>query len=169
MAITSPIAGAYTGVHNSIPLLYTRQGYNLHFTHKAERIEETDLYGLSLIELIYRGAQLTIDTICKVYGANSVGALSPWMLGLALGNVYTAGLPISQLGSAAARPLVLTAVPFTPAAVAAAPATLTVAKSIISPDQDFTLIFNSVLREVPLRWDALLVDTVGTGSVFVVT
>ena len=67
MSIAAPVAGAYTGTWNSNPLNYTRQGFNLNLTHKAERVEESDLYGLSLIEMIFRGTQLMIDTILKVF------------------------------------------------------------------------------------------------------
>ena len=166
MAITAPIAGAYTGVHNSNALNYTRQGYNLNFVQKGERIEETDLYGLSLIEIIGRGSQMTIDTICKIYSSSTYGALWPWGTFTA-GGVYAAATPISRLASSVAASLVLTAVANTPAA--ATPATMTASKSIISPDQNLQLIFNSVHREVPLRFDVLLTDTTGTGSLFTMT
>ncbi len=165
MAITAPIAGAYTATWNSVPLLYTRQGFNLNLTLKGERIEETDLYGLSLIDIVYRGAQLTIDTICKVYGAGATGPLAAWVA--SLGQVYTAARPIAQLASTAAAPLVLTAVANTPAA--SSPATFTATKSIVSPDNNFQLIFNSQHREVPLRWDVLTIDTAGVGSLFALT
>ena len=100
-----------------------------------------------------------IDTILKVYNANALGALSPWV---AFGGVYAAATPIAMLGTAKAQALVLTAVANTPAA--ASPATLTATKSIISPDNNFQLIFNSTLREVPLKWDVFLQDSGGTGS-----
>ena len=72
-----------------------------------------------------------------------------------------------MLGTAKAQALVLTAVANTPAATS--PATLTATKSIISPDNNFQLIFNSTLREVPLKWDVFLVDTGGTGSLVSLT
>jgi hypothetical protein len=166
MAITAPIAGAYTGTYNSVAINYTRSGYNINFMLRAERVDETDIYGNSLIDLIYRGAQLTIDTIAKVYAAGSTGPLAAWASSFN-GQVYAAAKPIAQLASTAAAALVLTAVANTPAA--SSPATFTATKSIISPDNNFSLIFNSQLREVPLRWDVLTTDSAGTGSMFALT
>jgi hypothetical protein len=171
MAITAPIAGAYVGTYDrngagALPLAYTRTGYNLNFTQKAERVEETDIYGLNLIEMIYRGANLTIDTICKVYSSVTRGAFWPWMT--TVGQVYNAAFPISQLGSAINNILLLTAVANTPAAVAQSPLTCT-ANVIISPDNNLQIVFNSTLREVPLKFDVLLRDSGGTGSLFTMT
>lgn len=170
MAITAPIAGAYTGTLNpaaagAVALNYTRQGFNLNFTQKGERVEESDLYGLSLIEIVYRGAQMTVDTICKVYAAVTRDALFPWAG--AFGRVYNAANPISALASVLPDALVFTAVANTPAA--SSPATLTCPAVSLSPDQNFNIILNSVVREVPLRWDVLLSDTAAVGSLFTTT
>lgn len=170
MAITAPIAGAYTGTLNpagagATALNYTRQGFNLNFTHKAEKVEETDLYGLSLIEVIHRGAQMSIDTICKVYAAITRDALFPWAG--AFGRVFNAANPIAKLASASLDAIVLTAVANTSAA--ASPATLTAPSVRLSPDNNLQIIFNSVHREVPLRWDVLLTESGGVGSLFSTT
>lgn len=165
MGIVAPIAGAYTGTWNSVALNYTRQGFSLNFTQKAERIEETDLYGLSLIDMVYRGATLSIDMIGKIYGAGTTGPLWPWTA--TFGVVYAAATPIARLATTVAQALVLTAVAGTPAA--ASPATLTAAKAIISPDNNMQVVFNSTLREVPLRWDVLLTESASVGSLFTTT
>ena len=175
MAITAPVAGAYIGAYNkkaagSLALGYTRQGFNLTFTQKGERIEETDLYGLSLIEVVYRGAGLTIDMTCKVYGAlaavGGVNALWPWHT--TFGTIYTAALPIARLASTTPDVILLTAVANTPAATLAAPATVT-ASVVLSPDNANAIKLDSTHREVPLKFDCLLIDTAGTGSLFVAT
>ncbi len=167
MAITAPIAGAYTGSYGGTALGYTRQGYNLNFTQRYERLEETDLYGLTLIDMVYRGAQMTIDTICKLYNGNTfAGSQAGWPWQGTLGNIWTAAAPIARLASAVAAALVLTAVANTPAANS--PATLTASKTILS-DQGMQLNFNSTIREVPLRFDVLATDSAGTGSLFAVT
>lgn len=169
MAIVAPIAGAYTGTYNrsgagAVAMNYTRQGFNLNFTQKGERIEETDIYGLCFIDMVYRGAALSIDAIFKVYGAGTTGPLWPWAT--PLGTVYTAALPIAQLANSSPDVLILTAVANTPAA--ASPATLT-SSVILSPDNNLTVKLDSTLREVPLRWDSLLQDSAGTGSLFTAT
>ena len=170
MAITAPIAGAYTATHNikaagAVALAYTRQGYNLNFTQRGERLEETDIYGLSLIDIVYRGGNLTIDTICKVYSAITRDSLFPWTA--TFGRVWAAATPIAQLASTSPDVLILTAVANTPAA--AAPATLTANSVKLSPDNNLSIVFSSVIREVPLRWDVLAIDTTGTGTLFAVT
>ncbi len=164
MAITAPIAGAYTGTYDSDPMFYTRQGWKLNFSQKAEKLDESDIYGLSLIEIVYRGCTMTIETDCKVYDDNTVSAFWGWQG--TLGQVYDAANPIALLGTTAAKQLVLTAVANTSAE--ADPATLA-ALAIISPDQNLQLIFNSTIREVPLRFDVLTTDSTGTGSLFTTT
>jgi hypothetical protein len=166
MAIQAPIAGAYTGTWNGGSFYYTRQGYNLHFSQKGEASSESDLYGLCLIELIGRGASMRLDCIGKVYASSTVAAMWQWGGGV-FGQVYAASpsSPIGRLGTTVAQALVLTVVPGTPAA--GNPNTVTIPKSITSPDQDLSLVFNSTLREVPLSFDSILTDSAGTGSLFV--
>lgn len=173
MAIASPVAGAYVGTFNRgnagfLPLNYTRQGYTLNFSQKGERVEETDLYALCFIELVGRGCQLTIETICKVYSEAVVGAFWPWAA--PFGRVYDLTTPLATLANLIPDILLLTAVAGTPAA--ASPATLT-ASVVLSPDANLQINFNSTLREVPLRFDCLLQDAgvtpAGTGTLFTTT
>ncbi len=168
MAITSPTAGAYTGTLNpagggATALGYTRQGYNLHFVQKGERVEETDLYGLSLFDVVGRGAARTIDAIFRVYAAITRDALFPWAG--AFGRVYNAANPLGTLASVTPDAIVLTAVANTPAA-SNGPATLTCPVVILSPDNDLSLVLNSTVRDVPLKWDVLLSDSGGVGTLF---
>ncbi len=161
MAIVAVIAGAYTGTFGGAALNYTRSGFNLNFTSKRKEIAETDLYGDSLIDVIGRGARLTIDAVFKVYTlAGTVAALAPWVAG-SLGRVYAAASPIGQLGTSLNTSLVLTAVAGTSAA--ATPATLTCSKVVLS-EKTQQLKYTSEEREVPLEWDALTTDSAGTGS-----
>lgn len=167
MSIAAVVAGSYSGTWNSVALQYTRQGFTLHWNLKVERVEESDLYGLSLIDLIYRGAQVMVDCIGKVYGAGVTGPLAAWTG--TFGTVYSAASPIGQLGSGIAKALVLTAVANTPAATAGNIATFTAALTMIRADNDFQLILDSRGRDVPLSWDVLLKDTAGTGTFFATT
>lgn len=165
------MAGAYTSTYGGNALNYTKSGYNIHATVKAEKVEETDQGGLTLLDYIYRGAQVSIDAIFKVFTAFSAGGTGfvPWQWGATLGNVYSSSNPIGRLASASAAALILTAVTGTPAAGAGLMATLTAALAIVSPDNDMTLVLNSIGRDVPLKWDVLLKDTTGTGQLIVVT
>ena len=167
MSIVAVVAGAYTGTYNSNPLAYTRRGWNVNFAQKVERIEESDLYGETLIDEVYRGGTITIDTICRVYSTNVTAALQPW--GGAVGQVYTSARPIGQLASAqnagAGNALVLTVVSSTPAVGNIN--TLT-AKVIIAADQ-LQIMLNSQARDVPVRFDVLLSDNTGTGTLLTLT
>lgn len=167
MAIVAPIAGAYTNTWAGSAMGYTRSGYNLHYTLKGEKIEETDIYGLSLIDIVYRGAQMTIDATLKIYQAASVAPLITYVA--SFGQIYAAGNPIATTASSKGQALVLTVVANTSAALAGGPNTLTAIKTVPSPDNDFTLVLNSVVREIPLRFDVLTNDATGTGSLFSLT
>jgi hypothetical protein len=115
--------------------------------------------------MVGRGAQMTIDGMFKIY-ALAAACYFPFA-GNTFGKVYDGNNPIGTLASTKGVPLVLTAVANTPAA--SSPATLTAAKAIISPDQNLQMVFNSTLREVPLRWDILLQDVTAVGSLVVLT
>lgn len=108
---------------------------------------------------------MTIETECRVYSTATKAAL--WVWASTFGNTYAAATPIAQLASGLSASLVLTTVANTSAATN--PASLTASKSILSPDQNFQVIFNSVDRTVPLRWDVLTTDSAGTGSLFATT
>lgn len=170
MGITAPIAGAYTATLNpksagAVALGYTRQGYNLNFVNRGERLEETDLFGLSLVDIVGRGMQMTIDTVCKIYAAATRDAIFPWTA--TFGRVYAAATPIGQLASTSPDILILTSVAGTTAA--ASPATLTAPSVKLSPDNNVGLIFSSVIREVPLRWDVLITESASVGTLFSTT
>ena len=164
MAIETPIAGAYTTTWNAVAIGFTEDGFNLSMEAKAELVNNTDLYGDTIIDLIYRGGNCYLDTVAKIYKAGSTG---PWWPYGALGTIATSAAPIGRLGSAIAQALVLTAVAATPAA--ATPATLTASKAILPPDNQLSLTFTSKLRKVPLRWLALPSESTGTITVFATT
>lgn len=162
MAISAVVAGAYTGTFSGSPLNYTRRGYNLNFAQKYEQINETDLYGEMLVDAVYRGGALSIDTICRVYSSITNSALTPWAA--VWGRVYSSLFPIGSVASITGQqPLVLTAVANTPAALAG-PVTLT-AKVVIAADQ-LQMVFNSQARDVPLRFDVYVQDNSGVGTLF---
>ena len=178
MAITAPVAGAYVTTltpakagGGATPLGYTKSGFNLNFTTKAEKLEETDLFGLCLIDMVYRGCQMTIDTICRIFQAVTRDALFPWTG--TFGRVYSVAAPIAMLASSQADVLLMTAVAGTSAAAAAGLATFTAPFVKLSPDNNLALILSSVLRDVPLRWDVILTESAGispqTGTLFTST
>lgn len=133
----------------------TRTGYDLQFETKAEIIEESDSFGLEIIDIIYRGANHFLQFTGKEYKAGAITPFFPW------GALGVQGI-IGRLGSAVAAAEVLTATTGTPAATA--PATLTAAAAILAPNFPATLLFDSRLREVPIRLLILPTD-VGAGVI----
>ena len=171
MSIASVIAGAYTGTWNSVALNYTRRGFNLNFRQMEERIEETDLYGRSFIDAIYQGGGVTVDTICRVWGVGPAAALWPWTG--SMGEIYNSTFPIAQNARSVAKALILTGVANTPATTDTAQSTaqintFTASLTMIAPEQ-LQVVLNSQGREAPLRFDLLVSDSAGTGTLFAIS
>lgn len=152
------VAGAYSSTYNAVDTGITRTGYELQFNAHAEEINESDKYGDSLIDLVYRGGTLAIIFESKEYKAGSLTPFWPW--GADVGTLSTTAAPIGRLGSNVAAPLVLSSTANTPAA--AAPTTATVTQAILAPNANLSLLFDSKLRHVPIRLVSLPGETAGT-------
>lgn len=159
------IAGHYVGTYNSVGLGYTKEGYALHFTTHAEKIDQTDAFGRTLIDLIYQGADISVVTEARLYKAGTTVPFWPWIS--SFGAIYSAASPMSRRGTDTASALVLTAVANTPAA--SSPATATGALAILSPENDQAIIFSSQARSVPLKWDLLPSESGGTATKLVLS
>lgn len=164
MAISTVIAGAYTATYNANSVAPTTQGYELEVNFKGEMIGETDLYGETLLDYVYRGADARVMFEAQLYNANVLAAFYPWGT---FGQIATAAAPIGRLAINVASALVLTAVANTPAA--ASPATLTASKSIIAPNNNGRLLFNSKHRKVPVSLLLLPSESGGTVTFFTTT
>lgn len=140
------IAGRYSSTFNSVDTGITRNGYRLRQRLRAELIDETDAYGNSLIDFVWRGGAVSIQFNSKAYKAGSVTPFYSWG---SLGVLSSTAAPISRLASDVGLALVLTATASTPAA--AAPATLTASKAITGPDFQGELLYDSRIREVPIE------------------
>lgn len=166
MALGTFVAGRYSATWNAVSLGITRQGFELDIDYKHEQIDESDAYGQSLIESIVRGASVSLSATLKEYASGSKAVL--WPLGNSvLGVIQSTANPIGTLASDLAKSLVLTAAANTPAA--AAPATLTASKAYIHPTYNPKLLFDSRLREVPIRMQFYPSETTGTVTVFTTT
>lgn len=150
MAFDTFIAGAYTATYNAVDTGVTKQGYDLSQSAKAEMIDETDVYGRSTIDWVYRGGDAFLQFSSRAYKAGSVTPFWPYG---ALGVISTTAAPIGRLASNIAAAMVLTATANTPAA--AAPASLTANLSLLAPNFDARILFDSRLREVPVRLQLL--------------
>lgn len=146
MALDTLVAGAYTGTYNAVATGLTQKGYEFEQTFKTELIDETDIWGLTTIDAVYRGGDAFLQYESRTYKAGSTTPFAPWG---AIGTISTTAAPIGRLASAVASATVLTAVANTPAA--AAPATLTAALSLLAENFQGKLLFDSRLRNVPIR------------------
>jgi len=53
MALDTFVAGRYSGAYNSVDVGITSQGYELDVESRWESIDESDAYGLSLIDGVF--------------------------------------------------------------------------------------------------------------------
>ena len=164
MALDTLVAGAYTGTYNSTGVGVTQKGFELSQTFKTELIDETDQWGLTTIDAVYRGGDAFLQFESRAYKAGSTAPFAPWG---ALGVISTTAAPIGRLASAVAAATVLTAVANTPAA--AAPASLTASLSLLAENFDGKLLFDSRLRNVPVRLRLYPGLNAGTLSWFTLT
>jgi hypothetical protein len=143
------VAGRYSATFNSVDVGFTRQGFELEFMFKQEVIDETDLYGMSTIDAVLRGADGFVSAILREWKAGPKSIL--WALGGGvLGKVFSAAVPNGVFASDKALPFVMTSTANTPAA--ADPATLTASKAFIAPNYNPRILFDSRLRETPIRF-----------------
>ena len=160
MALETLVAGYYSHTYNSVATGITREGYRLEQQVREELVDETDLYGNSIIDFVYRGGNVYLEYLSKAYKAGAITPFWPWG---ALGEMFATATPIGRLASAVAAAAVLTATANTPAATS--PATLTGTKAILAPGQSGSLSYNSKIREVPTRLILLPYDTGSNGSI----
>lgn len=142
----------------------TQNGYELNQDIKGELINETDAYGETIIDWVMRGGDVSLIFESKAY---KVGSITPFFPNGAQGVLNTPATPMGRLASDAALAMVLTATANTPAA--AAPATLTGSKALMPPGQSNRLLYNSKVRNVPIRLQFLPTDSAGTARHFTVT
>jgi len=152
MALDTFLAGAHTATYNAVALGLTQKGFEIGTTTKAQLIDETDGYGLSVIDWVYRGANCFVDFICRAWKAGPKAALAPYAGG-GIGKVSSTAFPIAVLASAIAKAFVTTATANTPAATD--PATLTGSLALLVPDFDVKWVLDSRLRDTPIRFQLL--------------
>jgi hypothetical protein len=157
VALDTFVAGRMSATYNANDVGITRDGYGLTLDTEAEDIGETDAWGLSVIDSVYRGGNCFLQFTSVAYKTGSLQAFWPYGGALAgpgvLGVLHDANqatpLAIAQLASNIAKAFVLTATAGTPAA--AAPATLTATFALLARNAQGVLRFSSKLRDVPVR------------------
>lgn len=151
------IAGRYSGTYNAVDVGITKEGYELEQDADIEEIGETDAWGASVIDGIWRGGNCHLQFNSEEYKAGSLAAFWPYGAGLAgpgvLGTLFDSTqvtlLPIGQFASNIAKAMVLTVQAGTPAVNNIN--TLTATLALLAKNYNGKLLFNSKLREVPVR------------------
>lgn len=148
MALGTFISGRYAGAYNSVDVGITEEGFKITNQFFQELIQESDAYGQSPIEGLYRGGDCICEFLCLEAKAGSYSPFWPWAA--AVGQLVSA-IPIGSLATDNAQAMVLTAVAGTPAAAGAlAPASLTASKALLRENYPTTLLFGTKLRKVPI-------------------
>lgn len=140
----------------------TEEGYKLNLQTFMEVIGESDAYGQTPIDGIFRGGECTCEFTSLAMKTGSLGAY--WPYGGALGtltpvygpliNTTGSALQIGNLASAIAFPHVLTAITNTPAAAAGTPtgpATITASNALLKESYPAALLYTSKLKKVPIH------------------
>ena len=161
MALDTFIAGRYATTYNAVNVGILEEGVELQQDSKAEMLERSDAYADALMDFVYRGGNVAYQFDGLAYAAGIITPFWPWG---ALGTMATTAAPIGRLASNVASALVLTAAANTPAA--AAPATHTASKTILAPNNNARLMYNSKLRKVPIRLLAIPSEAAGTVTWF---
>jgi hypothetical protein len=169
LALETFLAGRYPATYNAVDVGVMAEGEKLNFDTQHELIQESDAWGLTIVDGIYRGGNVTADLESLAYKAGSLAAFWPFGGTLAgngaLGTLINPGAgntPIGILASDLAKPFVMTSTPGTPAA--ANPATLTASKALLRENFPAALLFNSKLRRVPVSLRFYPVDA-GSGVI----
>lgn len=157
MGLGTFIAGRYTGTYNAVDVGICKEGYELELDTELDDIGETDAWGGTVIDGIWRGGNCHLQFTSEEAGAGALASF--WPYGGALGSAGVLGIlvdtaaatpfPMGQLASNIALAMLLTVVAGTPAA--ASIATLTASKALLAKNYNGKLLFNSKLREVPVR------------------
>lgn len=151
MALITPIAGRYSSTYNAVDTGINEQGFELELDNDFEEINETDAFGTTIIDGIFRGGNCVIDFTSKEYKA---GSLTPfWPFGNAVLGVVIdpTNYPIGAKAVTISKSHVLTVVANTPAAAASAINTLTATQALLAKGFQGKLLFNSKVRNVPIR------------------
>ncbi len=140
-------AGRYGMTYNAVDVGLTKEGAMMDLQSSLQLVNQTDLYGETVIDGFYRGANCFLQFTCLRWMAGSRTPFWPWG---ALGQVFTSTIVAGVLVSNTASALVMTAQTGSPAATEG-PATLTASKSLLAENFNSQLMFDSRLREIPIR------------------
>jgi hypothetical protein len=152
-----PISGPYTATWNALPMgTLNDDGYVLTYTVQGQEINESDAYGMTLTEAIYRGGnwrlrirgleanKTGLNTLLQMFGT-TVSTTPPIP---ATSTLIPALANIGDRWTKYCQALVLTAILGNPPTT---PQGLTATNAGLAPQQATEMMFTSKMREVPIE------------------
>ncbi len=154
-----PISGPYVGTFDAKPFgVLNDDGYELIATIQGQEVSESDAYGLTLVEAIYRGQNWRIrlrglewfragllDSLQMFGQQGASGTLTPILANI--GNRWTAFTKSLVLSAILANP------PTTPQS-------LTSTQAGVAPNSQSAMIMTSKVREMPMEFVLIPYQTV---------
>lgn len=165
MALEQMVTGPYNASYNTFSLGISRDGYTISHAVRQQNIEQTDHYGDSLIDYVYRGGNVSLTfTMMSFIKALDAGVM--WPFAASIYTLRANATPVGRLASDLAKPLVMTVSANTPAAAALAkgPASITAALAILSPGTNIEHLYDSRVREVRVSLSLLPYDNTVNGA-----
>lgn len=151
-ALVVPVSGPYTGVWNGASLgTQNDDGYVLNGTYNGQEVNQSDAYGMTLVEAIWRGLNWRMRF--RGLEFNKPGILASIQAFGSSGAASTTFTPTLQsIGdrySKFAQALVLTSIlgVYPPAM----PTTLTALNAIVAPQSNVEYLMTSKVREAPFE------------------
>lgn len=161
-ALVVPISGPYIGSWDGFPLgTLSDDGYEMRCTVQGQEVNETDAYGQTLVEGIYRGQNWRVLLRGLEWEEGLVNALQMFgQSAVSSGNLKPALQNIGDRWSSYCKSLVLTAILGNPPTV---PQIITALNSGLAPQFQSAFNLTSKVRELPLEM-VLLPYQVTVGS-----
>jgi hypothetical protein len=150
-ALVLPISGPYVGTWNALPHgTLSDDGYEVSCGIVGQEINESDAYGGTLVEWIYRGQNWR----CRIRGlewfrSGLLSALQTFGQTGALGTFNPQLLNVGIRGTNGAQTMLLTALLANPPCT---PQSLTALNAVIAPNSQSSMLFTSKMREMPIEY-----------------
>lgn len=149
--IVIPVSGPAVGTWNSLALgTLNDDGYELACTIQGQEINQSDAYGMTLVEAIYRGQNWR----CRIRGLewNKAGLLDSLNAFGRTGNSGTFTPQLTAIGDKMtnySKVLLLTAILGSPPTT---PQTITASSAVIAPQSQTAFNITSKMREMPIEY-----------------
>ncbi len=166
-----PISGPYLGTWQAFPFgTLSDDGYELSMTVQGQEVNETDAYGLTLVEAIYRGQnwrcrlrgleanKTGLMTLLQMFGTSAPGGTTPPIP--AATTLIPVLAAIGDRWTKFCQPMVLIAILGNPPTT---PQTFTAINAGLAPQQQTAMLHTSKVKEVPIEM-ALLPYSATVGS-----